>query len=125
MAAKRGGARKAAGANGSGKPTAARRNGAGKPTATRRRRTAKPMTCKDAISLLAEFIETELSPDALAELEAHLRGCEPCRAYFNTYRRTRGLVGKAATGEMPEEMKARLREFLLGQLGGGERSPAS
>src|SRR6266511_3119823 len=80
-----------------------------------------PMTCKDAIAMLGDFIEHALSPSALVELEAHLRGCEPCRAYVNTYRKTRRLTGKAASAEMPEEMKARLRSFLLSQLDGGAR----
>lgn len=81
------------------------------------------MTCQDAIAVLSEFIEHALSPEALLELEEHLRGCEPCRAYVNTYRKTRGLTRKAATSEMPEEMKERLRAFLLRQLGGD--SPGS
>ena len=80
-----------------------------------------PMTCKDAIAVLAEFIESSLSPEALLQLEEHLRGCEPCRAYVNTYRKTRGLASRAATAEMPEEMRERLRAFLLSHLGGDRR----
>ena len=75
------------------------------------------MTCKDAVSILAEFLEQTLSPEAAAQLEAHFAGCEPCRAYLATYGRTRSVVGKVAGGEMPPEMRARLRAFLLAQLG--------
>ena len=89
--------------------------------ADRRRGGKQAMTCKDAIAVLAEFIEHALSPEALLELEKHLRGCAPCRAYVNTYRKTRGLTRKAATAEMPDEMKERLRSFLLSQLGGDPR----
>jgi anti-sigma factor (TIGR02949 family) len=89
--------------------------------AVKRPRGRKSMTCKDAIAVLAEFIEHALSPEALLELEEHLRGCEPCRAYVTTYQKTRRLARKAATAEMPEEMKARLRNFLLSQLGGDPR----
>ena len=74
------------------------------------------MTCKDAIALLADYLEAALSPDGLAELEAHLRDCPPCIAYLNTYKRTRDLTAEAGRVEMPEEMKARLRNFLLKKI---------
>ena len=52
----------------------------------------------------------------------HLRDCAPCRAYLNTYRKTRELTAKAGRAPMPEEMKQRLRRFLLDRLGDpGER----
>ena len=75
------------------------------------------MTCKDAIDIIADFLDRTLASDAVEELEAHLRDCEPCRAYLNTYRKTRGLVGEAGRVDMPEELKSRLRRFLLQQLG--------
>jgi anti-sigma factor RsiW len=75
------------------------------------------MTCKDAIDIIADFLDQTLASGALEELEVHLRDCEPCRAYLNTYRKTRGLVGEEGRVEMPEELKARLRRFLLAQLG--------
>src|SRR4030095_3527630 len=38
-------------------------------------------------------------------------------AYLSTYRATRGLVGEVGRVEMPPEVRARLRQFLLDQLG--------
>ena len=64
----------------------------------------------------AEFLDLVLTPGAVAELEGHVRDCRPCLAYLNTYRKTRGLVGQAGRVEMPTEMRARLRRFLLDQL---------
>jgi hypothetical protein len=77
----------------------------------------RAMTCKDAIDIIADFLDQTLASDLLEKLEAHLRDCEPCRAYLNTYRSTRGLIGEAGRMEMPAEMKSRLRTFLLAQLG--------
>jgi predicted anti-sigma-YlaC factor YlaD len=74
------------------------------------------MTCQETIGLLAEFLDQTLGPGAVADLEAHLRGCEACRSYTNTYRATRELVGQAGRMAMPAELKARLRAFLLDQL---------
>ena len=74
------------------------------------------MTCQEVIAVLADYLEATLSPDLLARLEAHLQDCAPCRAYLATYRRTKSLAAAAGRVEMPEEMKARLREFLLREL---------
>ena len=74
------------------------------------------MTCHDVIDVLADYLEQALTPEIAAALEHHLAGCEPCRAYLATYRRTRTLGAQAARLEMPDEMKTRLREFLLERL---------
>lgn len=74
------------------------------------------MTCKEAIEQVAEYLDRELTPGVLAELEAHLELCAPCRAYLATYRRTKELTAKVNRVVMPEEMKERLRRFLLGEL---------
>jgi anti-sigma factor (TIGR02949 family) len=75
------------------------------------------MTCRDAIDVLAEFLDQTLSHEAGEALEAHFRDCPPCLAYLNTYRATRGLLGEAGRVEMPAEVRARLRRFLIDQLG--------
>ena len=72
------------------------------------------MTCREAIDVLADYVDGTM-PDLAAELERHLAGCDPCRAYLATYRTTRALVSAAAAVEMPDEMKTRLRRFLAAQ----------
>jgi len=74
------------------------------------------MTCHDVIDVLADYLDQALTPEDAAALERHLAGCEPCRAYLATYRRTRALGAQAARLEMPDEMKTRLRQFLLERL---------
>jgi len=77
--------------------------------------------CKEFImDLLADYLDGALGPDVLADLEWHLQDCQPCVAYLETYKKTRELTGRAAQVEMPEEMKVRLREFLLKQLAKGK-----
>ncbi len=39
-----------------------------------------------------------------------------CVAYLRTYRRTKDLTAQTERVEMPEEMKTRLRRFLLDKL---------
>jgi len=75
------------------------------------------MTCHDVIDVLIDYLDQVLTPEVAADLERHLAGCEPCRAYLATYRRTRALGAQAARLEMPDEMRARLRQFLLERVG--------
>ena len=74
------------------------------------------MTCRDAIAVLADYLEQGLDPETVAALERHLADCVPCRAYLATYTKTRTIGAETQRVEMPEEMKARLRRFLLDRL---------
>ena len=80
------------------------------------------LTCKDAIELLAEYLETTLDPELVAALERHLHDCRACLAYLSTYKKTRTLAGEVGRVEMPDEMKRRLHRLLLEQLG---RAPSA
>ena len=70
------------------------------------------MNCREAIDVLADYLDATLTPDVLAQLEAHLRICEPCRVYLETYKRSAELAAKVNRVEMPPEVRQRLRDFL-------------
>ena len=74
------------------------------------------MTCREAIEILADYIDGAMPPELAAELERHLAGCEPCRAYLATYRKSRALGAAVSRIDMPAEMQARLRRFLTDRL---------
>jgi anti-sigma factor RsiW len=76
------------------------------------------LTCQDAIALLLEYLEATLDDEVVAQLEAHLAECEPCRAYLATYRRTVGVVGEAGKVQMPDELRLCLETFLRERLHG-------
>ena len=77
---------------------------------------ARSLTCREAIDLLADYLEAALTSEQLTELEAHLADCKPCQAYLNTYRRTKSLIGRVERVEMPAEMRQRLSKFLIKSL---------
>lgn len=84
--------------------------------------TAEPratLTCQDLISMLMGYLEATVDADTAELFERHLAVCPACVAYVNTYKRTRELTGRAERVEIPEDMKQRLRELLLQQLGRG------
>jgi len=74
------------------------------------------MTCKELIAVVLEYLEGAMTSEDAEEFERHLRSCAPCRAYLATYRRTKTMAADAGRVEMPDEMKERLREFLVGRL---------
>jgi len=74
------------------------------------------LTCREVVGLLADYLESALGQERMRELEEHLAGCEPCRAYLNTYQRTKALTAETERVAMPDEMKDRLRQFLLRAL---------
>ena len=75
------------------------------------------MTCEEAIARLADYLDAELTPEMLDRFEAHLAVCAPCRAYLATYRKTQELAAKVNRVDMPETLKARLRELLIDRKG--------
>ena len=79
----------------------------------------EPLTCRDVIGLLADYLESILCRGQAERLEAHLAGCEPCRAYLRTYRRTQALAAQTGRVAMPEEMRDRLRRLLMEALAKG------
>jgi hypothetical protein len=75
------------------------------------------LTCRDVIGLLADCLEQSLAPETLEGLDQHLGRCPACVAYVKTYRKTRELSGEATRVAMPDDMRLRLRQFLLDRLG--------
>jgi anti-sigma factor RsiW len=76
------------------------------------------MICRELIDVLDDYLDGALPPDLVVDLERHLEGCAPCRAYIATYRKAREIGSAAARVEMPHEMTTRLRRFLTEKLGG-------
>jgi predicted anti-sigma-YlaC factor YlaD len=80
------------------------------------------MNCREAIDVLADYLDAVLTPDVLARLGDHLRACAPCRAYLATYKRAAELAAKVNRVEMPEEARQHLNDFL-GRFDSGGRRP--
>jgi anti-sigma factor RsiW len=58
-------------------------------------------TCENVIVRLAEYLDAELTPATFRQVEAHVRACEPCRAFLATYRKTTELVAREDLAEAP------------------------
>ena len=68
--------------------------------------------CKDAVDLLVDYLEGDLSDGDCDDLEAHLDGCEPCKRFLATYRATGEVCRCALERAMPEPVRERLLVYL-------------
>src|SRR5205807_609934 len=82
------------------------------------------MTCREAIDVLDDYLESSLTPEVLEKIEAHLRACAPCRAYLATYERTAQLAAKVNRVEMPPEVKRLWRAWAARTRCGSSWVPA-
>lgn len=68
----------------------------------------KPMCCAEFVEYATGYLEGTLSGRELKRLEAHLKVCEPCRAYLEQLRAT--LV--VARNIEPEPLPSHFKEDL-------------
>jgi anti-sigma factor RsiW len=64
--------------------------------------------CRQAVTLVTDYLEGALSPRERRRLERHLRSCPNCSAYLEQIRVTIALTG----GIEPEELTAEARDDL-------------
>jgi len=69
--------------------------------------------CREVFSLLSEYLNLELPPDACQEMEAHIAGCQPCIEFAESLRKTVELCRSYQPAELPEPLGEKAREQLL------------
>lgn len=69
--------------------------------------------CKEVFSLLSEYLDLELPPDACQEIETHLAGCPPCIEFADSLRRTVDLCRRYKPTELPGPIGREAREQLI------------
>jgi len=69
--------------------------------------------CKEVFSLLSEYLNLELPPEACQEIEAHLAGCPPCIEFAESLRKTVDLCRGYRPSELPGPIGQKAREQLL------------
>ena len=66
------------------------------------------MKCRDVVELMTDYLEGALSLADRARFEAHIAGCDGCRAYLEQLRETRRVAGRLASEPVPESLQAEL-----------------
>lgn len=72
------------------------------------------MQCDDALRLLAQYLDRELSGGEHAEVERHLRTCRSCFSRAEFERRLKGELSALSTVDVPTALQNRIRALLDG-----------
>ena len=70
------------------------------------------MYCQDCVELLADYVDGSLPEERKLALEEHLSYCPPCITFVRTYKTTCRIARIALDRNIPEEVSARLHDFL-------------
>ncbi len=76
------------------------------------------LRCSEVLAELSEFVDRQLPPDRVEQIEAHLRGCDWCEQFGGQFATTiASLRAKlAATQPVPDPVRARLRLRLQAEM---------
>ncbi len=68
--------------------------------------------CKEIFSLLSDYLNLELPPDACRDIESHLAGCAPCVEFAESLRKTVELCRRYRPAELPAPLGEKARKQL-------------
>jgi anti-sigma factor RsiW len=71
-----------------------------------------PVTCASGVERLMDYFEDALPAAERAAIDAHVSGCERCRAFVASYLATPGIVRQATEVAAPPGLESSLLQFL-------------
>jgi anti-sigma factor RsiW len=75
------------------------------------------LVCKKVIRQLSDYLDGELDATLMQELARHLNGCEDCRIFVDTCRKTIEIYCKTEPLPLPADVQERLERALAAKLG--------
>jgi predicted anti-sigma-YlaC factor YlaD len=72
--------------------------------------------CTGVVKELSSYLNGELDPAMLADLERHLTNCEDCRLVVDTTRKTIQIFCNSEPVPLPEDTRERLHKALFNRL---------
>ena len=67
------------------------------------RRRPPDLICRDAVALMADYLDGALPDADRARLETHLDGCPHCSEYLAQMRATIDALGRVEPDDLPDE----------------------
>jgi anti-sigma factor RsiW len=79
------------------------------------------MRCKQVVDKISEYIDGELDPELVREMERHMEHCEDCRIVVDTTRKTVEIFCHTDPAPLPEDVVERLNRMFALQFRTGGR----
>jgi anti-sigma factor RsiW len=76
------------------------------------------LTCAQVTQLIRDYLQGELPPAMATRFEEHLRRCDDCVAFLNTYKQTVREVQALTYEDVPQDMQNHVRQFLRAHMKG-------
>ena len=70
------------------------------------------MTCREAVELLWEYLDAELTPELTERIRAHLAVCEKCYPHFEFQQAFLAFVKRHGTQVAPDALRAKVLASL-------------
>ena len=74
------------------------------------------MKCKDVIREISEYLNGNVDPGLVAELQHHLEKCEDCRIVVDTTKKTIDVYCNSEPAPLAEDVRERLHAALRKKL---------
>ena len=78
------------------------------------------MRCRQVVDKISEYLDGELDPELVRELERHLEHCEDCRVVVDTTRKTVEIFYHTDPAPLPGDVRERLNQMFAERLRKGE-----
>ena len=70
------------------------------------------MRCRQVVDKISEYLDGELDPELVRELERHLEHCEDCRVVVDTTRKTVEIFYHTDPAPLPSDVRERLSHMF-------------
>ncbi len=80
------------------------------------------MRCRQVIDRISEYLDGELDPELVRELERHLEHCEDCRIVVDTTQKTVEIFYNTEPAALPAGVRERLNQMFTEKFRKDERS---
>jgi hypothetical protein len=74
------------------------------------------ITCEEFFAEFADYLEDQVSPEVLEELELHLSQCRACQVLCDTSRKTVKIVTESGSFELPHSVSDPIIDCVMAKL---------
>jgi len=75
------------------------------------------LRCTEVLARLSDYLDGDLSPEEVAQVQGHLRGCDWCERFGGAYAGVVRGLRRVSVDEVPDPIAERLAARLAEELG--------